>query len=82
MARYRLTEIAFIGNDVHQVDTEIGDGTSVPFSGIPGPHMEPLDDDARKRFADAKKQAGTEGRSFDLNVMNSVPVERMDNRNL
>lgn len=82
MATYRLTEKAFIGNVVYEEDTVIGEGTSVPFSGIPGPHMIPLDDDAKKAVAAAQKQAAAEGRSYDLNVMNTVPLDRVDNRGI
>jgi hypothetical protein len=79
MAKYRLTEPAFIGNVVWPAETEIGDGTQVPFSGIPGPHMEPMDDEAKKEVAGAKKSAAQEGRAFDLLVMNNVPIIRQNN---
>lgn len=82
MSRYRLTEPAFIGNRVWPAETEIGDGTQVPFSGIPGPHMEPLDDEAKKALAAAQIAATKEGRKFDINVMNTVPIMRQNNAGL
>jgi hypothetical protein len=81
-ATYKLTEKAFIGNVVCEEDTLIGEGTSVPFSGVPGPHMTPMNPDAEKALAAARKQAESEGRSFDLNVMNTVPLDRVDNRGI
>ena len=79
MARYRLTEKSYINDMVLEPETEIGEGTSVPFSGVPGPHMEPLDKDAEKALAAAKEQATKEGRIFDLAVMNTVPIHRVSN---
>ena len=43
MARYKLTEPAYINDRLLEEGAEIGDGTQVPFSGTPGPHMHPLD---------------------------------------
>lgn len=82
MPRYRLTEPAFIGDVVWPAETEIGEGTQVPFSGIPGPHMEPMDDAGKKALADAKTMAIKEGRNFDLAVMNTVPIMRQNNAGL
>lgn len=79
MGKYRLTEPAFIGNVVWPAETEIGEGTQVPFSGIPGPHMEPMDDDAKKELIAARVMATKEGRAFDLAVMNTVPILRQNN---
>lgn len=45
MALYRLLTAAFIAPNRY------AEGTIVNFTGVPGPHMEPLDDDARKALA-------------------------------
>ena len=49
--RYRLTERAYLNERIVEEGEEIGDGTSVPFSGPPGPHMIPLDKEAEKAMA-------------------------------
>ena len=48
MARYLLTERAYIADQLLEAGTEIGDGTQVPFTGPPGPHMTPMDKPAEK----------------------------------
>jgi len=79
MATYRLTEKACIIDQVYEEGTVIGEGTAVPFTGIPGPHMEPLDDDAKKRIKAAQERAAQRGHAWSLNIMNDVPIERVDN---
>jgi hypothetical protein len=59
MARYRLTERAYIADRVLEPGTEIGSGTEIPFSGIPGPYMEPLDAAAKAAVEAASKDWGT-----------------------
>ena len=49
--RFRLTERAYLAERIVEEGEEIGDGTSVPFSGAPGPHMVPLDKEAEKAMA-------------------------------
>jgi hypothetical protein len=44
MAKYKLTEIAFINNTIHQA----GDKVEVPDDFIPGPHMVPVDKPASR----------------------------------
>jgi hypothetical protein len=50
MARYKLREAAVVG------DRYYGAGEEVEFDGVPGPHMEPLDADAKKVAAAADKR--------------------------
>ena len=54
MARYRLLEKAYLCETFLDPNPPegpreiiIGDGTPYPFKGVPGPHMEPLDDEAK-----------------------------------
>jgi hypothetical protein len=49
MARYKLKEAAVVG------DRYYGAGEEVEYDGVPGPHMEPLDPDAKKA-ASAKRE--------------------------
>jgi hypothetical protein len=58
MARYRLTERAYIADRVLEPGTEIGSGTEIPFDGTPGPYMEPLDTAAKAEVAKAAKHWG------------------------
>jgi len=51
MAKYRLTAAAIIDD----VQREIG--FEFEFDGVPGPHMEPLDDAAKKAVAERDRAA-------------------------
>jgi len=56
--RYRLTATHYIGDCLLEAGTEIGDGTAYAFRGADGkplsptPEMEPLDDEAKRLFAE------------------------------
>lgn len=82
MAKYRLTEKSLIAEDgnhgvVYDADTVIGDEPGcVPFRGEPGPHMEPLNDDAVAKVAAAVARYERQGLKW-INpngVMNTLPV--------
>lgn len=47
MARYKVLEPSLIGNEILDEGTEIGSGTAYPFEGLPGPNLEPLDDEGK-----------------------------------
>ena len=49
MARYKLLQAAIVE------DVQREAGTEVDYNGVPGPHMEPLDADAKKAVADRDK---------------------------
>jgi predicted nucleic acid-binding Zn-ribbon protein len=51
MAKYRLTAPAIIDDAQREV------GFEFEFDGVPGPHMEPLDDAAKKAVAERDKAA-------------------------
>ncbi len=55
MAKYKLLERSIIDDQVLESGTVIGEGTQYPFNGRPGPHMMPLDSDARLAVAAAMK---------------------------
>ena len=74
MPRYRLTERSYINDQLLDAGTEIGDGTSVPFSGIPGPHMEPLD----KPAAVAVKEYFTANPGATLDPLQALPISGRD----
>jgi hypothetical protein len=50
MAKYKLTAAAIINDRQYEI------GEEVEFDGVPGPHMEPLDADAKKAVADFAKR--------------------------
>lgn len=81
MAKFRLMEKALIAEDgnhgvVYDVGTEIGDGTQIPFTGEPGPHMEALDDEAKARLDAAEARAKKEGRFWEApgRIMNRLDI--------
>lgn len=53
MAKYKLLQKAYIADQYLEAGTVIGDGTPYLFQGRPGPHMEPLDADARMKMKEA-----------------------------
>ena len=88
MPKWRLLEKALIAENgnhgvVYEAGTEIGDGTQVPFSGEPGPHMEPLDEGARILSDAAEAKAAKENREWisPNAVMNklSLAIPKPDN---
>ena len=64
MAKYRLNQTAWIN------ETLLEPGTEIDFDGQPGPHMEPLDDEAREALA-AYYEANP-GATLDL--IGSLPI--------
>lgn len=68
MARYKLTQAAMI-NDVRYEP-----GTEVEYDGIPGPHMEPLDDAAKKAIVERDKEKPP-AIGLEQNVMQAHPTE-------
>jgi hypothetical protein len=81
MAKFRLLEKALIAEDgnhgvVYDVGTEIGDGTPIPFTGEPGPHMEALDDEAKARLVAAEARAKADGRYWEApgRIMNRLDI--------
>ena len=65
MAKYKLTAAAIID------DVQRDPGFEFEFDGIPGPHMEPLDDAAKRAVADRDKpEIGLTG-----NIMQAHPAE-------
>lgn len=68
MAKYKLTAAAIID------DVQRDPGFEFEFDGIPGPHMEPLDDAAKRAVADRDKAPKPEI-ALDQNVMQAHPTE-------
>ena len=68
MAKYKLTAAAIID------DVQRDAGFEFEFDGIPGPHMEPLDDAAKKAVAERDKAKPPEI-GLDQNVMQAHPTE-------
>lgn len=60
MAKYRLLQRAIINDQVLEVGIEIGEGTQYPFEGRPGPHMYPLDSDARMKMKKSLEESAAE----------------------
>lgn len=56
MARYKLLEEAVINDTVLAAGTEIGDGTPYPFDQEPGPHMEGLDREGKKKVEEVHQK--------------------------
>lgn len=68
MAKYRLTQPAIIDDAQREV------GFEFEFDGVPGPHMEPLDDAAKKAVAERDKAAKPEI-GLDQNIMQAHQQE-------
>jgi hypothetical protein len=68
MAKYRLTAPAIIDDAQREV------GFEFETDAVPGPHMEPLDDAAKKAVAERDKAAKPEI-ALDQNVMKAYPEE-------
>jgi hypothetical protein len=54
--------------------TVIGEGTAISLVGTPGPHMKPLDDDAKKQIEVAQKEYKTAGKPWTNNYTSFLPV--------
>lgn len=76
MARYELTAPAHLGEpaQVWPAGTVIGEGTNIPLVGTPGPHMKPLDDDAKKQIEAVQKEYKTAGKPWTNNYTSFLPV--------
>jgi hypothetical protein len=57
-AKYRLTQESYIGRIPGARHERLGEGAEIVWDGMPGPHMEPLDDQARANVAHATKMRG------------------------
>jgi hypothetical protein len=68
MAKYRLTAPAIIDDAQREV------GFEFETDAVPGPHMEPLDDAAKKAVAERDKAAKPDI-GLDQNVMKAYPEE-------
>jgi len=68
MARYKLIQPAIIDDAQREV------GFEFDFDGVPGRHMEPLDDAAKRAVADRDKAPKPEI-GLDQNVMQAHPTE-------
>lgn len=55
MPKFKLKSQHFINGVLLEAGTEIGEGTSVPFSGRPSAEMEGLDDAGKKAVAERLK---------------------------
>ena len=81
--QWKLLETALIAENgdhgvVYKVGTLIGDapGSECPFTGEPGPHMEPMDEGARIKSLRAREKAEADGREWISpgSIMNKLSI--------
>ena len=53
MPKYKVLEKSFINGDIHEA------GAEVDYAGLPGPNLEPTDDEGRAAAAEAAKVIAT-----------------------